>query len=165
MIIVNVNATEDENDDESFQEVMVERMHAKGTVEGLLLSRCCLPLSWVQTFFSLSLLSERWVGLKSITPFAAMLQLTCVRTQMGSTYWKEWSALVWAVAMCKSLGFLSTCFRFELKIYLCHRCLRISYKHIYKHPQEMVQLLQEPSWRFYEGEMFCELDQTNPTNG
>ena len=45
MIIVNVNATEDENDDESFQEVMVERMHAKGTVEGLLLSRCCLPLS------------------------------------------------------------------------------------------------------------------------
>ena len=45
MIIVNVNATEDENDDESFQEVMVERMHARETVEGLLLSRCRLSLS------------------------------------------------------------------------------------------------------------------------
>ena len=79
---------------------------------------------------------------------------------MGSTYWKEWSALEWAVAMCKSLGFLSTCFRFELKkvfenITPCQ----------YTHPPEMAQLLQEPSWGVYKGEMFCELDQTNPTNG
>ena len=94
------------------------------------LSSSFLSLDFFLTFFVVWTLS--WVKIyhSFCRNALSMLQLTCVRTQMGSTYWKEWSALEWAVAMCKSLGFLSTCFRFELKIYLCHRCLRISHKHI-----------------------------------
>ena len=147
---------------------MVERMHARETVEGLLLSRCRLPLSWVQTFFLLSLLSERWVGLKSIIAFAEIFS-SCFSLHVSGLKWEAHTGrsgqLWYGLWPCVShLDFFRHVSDLNWK-YICATGVWEYHINTYKHPQEMVQLLQEPSWGFYEGEMFCELDQTNPTNG